>query len=253
MSRVRILLGAAIVAVLSTRAGVPPAARVPVLVELFTSEGCSSCPPADVLLESLQREQPVPGAEIIALGLHVDYFNHLGWKDSFSSSSHTARQQDYSQVFGPDSVYTPQIVVDGREEFVGTKDGLIRRAISSAAGRPHLPLQVTARRAGDTLRLAIDLPSAPVAGEKIHVLAAVTEDGLSSVVKRGENNGRTLHHVAVARIVKRFESLPRDPSTVEREIRLARNWGPDGLKAVVWLQGLNSRHVYAASTAPINR
>jgi hypothetical protein len=246
-------LGAAILVALSTRSGLAPAPRVPVLVELFTSEGCSSCPPADLLLESLLREQPVDGAEIIPLGLHIDYFNHLGWKDAFSSASFTARQQDYSQVFGPDSVYTPQIVVDGREALAGTKDKLIRGAIASAASRPHLPLHVTARLTDDRLWLSIDLPAAPATGEKIHLLAAVTEDGLTSVVKRGENNGRTLHHVAVARSVQRFESLPHDFAVVERQLRIARNWGQTGLKAVVWLQGQNSRQVYGAAVVPIAR
>jgi hypothetical protein len=247
----RILLGAVVLAALSVRGGLAPAPRVPVLVELFTSEGCSSCPPADALLESLQREQPVNGAEIIPLGLHVDYFNHLGWKDSFSSAHFTERQQDYSRVFGPDSVYTPQIVVDGREALAGDKDEVIRRAIASAAARPHLPLHITARASGDRLRLAIDLPAAPSAGERILVLGAITEDGLTSVVKRGENNGRTLHHVAVTRRLERFDSLPRESGTVERELRLVRTWGPNGLKAVVWLQGLNSRQVYGAAVMPI--
>src|SRR5262245_14876943 len=127
--------------------GSPPDTRVPVLVELFTSEGCSSCPPADALLAALLREQPVEGADVIPIGLHVDYFDHLGWKDPFSSSSFTARQQIYSRIFGPDSMYTPQMVVDGREVVAGNDDELVRRAIGSAARATHLPLRVTAREA----------------------------------------------------------------------------------------------------------
>lgn len=251
MWAMRTLLGAAVLLALSARGGLAPAPRVPVLVELFTSEGCSSCPAADALLESLQREQPVEGAEIIALGLHVDYFNHLGWKDSFSSAHFTERQQDYSRVFGPDSVYTPQIVVDGREPLVGDKGDVIRREIASAAGRPHLPLQVTARATDGKVRLTINLPAAPANSERILLVAAITEDGLTSIVKRGENDGRTLRHVAVARSVQRLDALSGASSVVERALGIARGWGPNGLKAVVWLQGLNSRQVYGAAVVPL--
>src|SRR5207342_2694247 len=103
----------------SARGGSAAAPRVPVLVELYTSEGCSSCPPADAFLESLLREQPVARAEIIAIGLHVDYFNSPGWKDAFSAPTFTARQRSYTPVFGDDNVYTPQIVVDGHDLIEG--------------------------------------------------------------------------------------------------------------------------------------
>src|SRR5437870_1199702 len=91
--------------------------KTPVVVELFTSEGCSDCPPADALLEKLIATQPVAGAEIIALGQHVDYWDRLGWKDRFSSAAVTKRQQQYQTRFNTDSIYTPQMVVDGRSEF----------------------------------------------------------------------------------------------------------------------------------------
>src|SRR5215469_7788691 len=109
----------------------PPSAapRVPVIVELFTSEGCSSCPPADALLARLESAQPVSGAQIIALEEHVDYWDHLGWMDPFSSAEWTRRQQDYSGAFRRDGEYTPQMVVDGREEFVGSRSDLAARAL----------------------------------------------------------------------------------------------------------------------------
>jgi hypothetical protein len=245
------LLCAALLLALSSHAGPPPAPRVPVLVELFTSEGCSSCPRADDLLASLQRDQPVDGVEVVPLGLHVDYFNNLGWKDAFSSAAFTARQEGYSEIFGDDSVYTPQMVVDGHEAVAGNQPDLVRRAIASAAGRPHLPLSVTTRKAANTLRITIDLPAAPAVQEQIQVMTAITEDGLTTVVKRGENGGRTLHHVAVARKVQAMGPLTGEAAVVEGQVQVGRTWRPDGLKAVVWLQGLKSRQVYGAAVSPI--
>ena len=250
---VKRILFAVILISLVARGSLAQAPRVPVLVELYTSEGCSSCPPADALLESLLRDQPVARAEIIAVGLHVDYFNSLGWKDSFSSSAFTARQRSYSPIAGDDNLYTPQIVVDGRDVVEGTKGDLVRRAIDSAANRPHLGLRVAARTAADRVQLTIDVPPAPSTAEKIHVLAAITEDGLSSVVTRGENNGRTLHHVAVARVVQEVNVLSATRASLEKQLPLGKGWGRTGLRAAVWLQGAKSRHVYGAAAAALAR
>ena len=109
----------------------------PILVELFTSEGCSDCPPADTLLEALTATQPIGGADIIALGQHVDYWDRLGWKDRFSSAALTERQQLYQARFRTESIYTPQMVVDGRAEFVGSDTNAARRAIERALTAPH--------------------------------------------------------------------------------------------------------------------
>src|SRR4051812_28779215 len=114
--------------------------RTPVLVELFTSEGCSSCPPADKLLIELKEKQPVANAQVIALGQHVDYWNHDGWTDRFSSPQFTARQEQYDDRLN-DGPYTPQVVVDGTTSIVGNDVEAVGRAISKAAAQAK-PVQL---------------------------------------------------------------------------------------------------------------
>src|SRR5882724_10951247 len=111
--------------------------RTPVLVELFTSEGCSSCPPADLLLSRLQQSQPIAGVEVITLSEHVDYWNQLGWTDPFSSASLTERQRQYTAVLRGDGVYTPQMIVDGKIGFVGSDRQKALPAIAEAAKAPR--------------------------------------------------------------------------------------------------------------------
>ena len=118
------------------------AARVPVLLELFTSEACSSCPPADKLLADLDRLQPVAGAELVVLGEHVDYFNQLGWKDRFSSAQFTARQQDYAATLHLDGPYTPQLIVDGQAQMVGSDSRGALSAVEQALKAPKIPITI---------------------------------------------------------------------------------------------------------------
>jgi len=248
----RRLLTAAVLFALASRGGLAQPPRVPVLVELYTSEGCSSCPPADALLGSLLHDQSIASAEVIPIGLHVDYFNHDGWKDAFSSAAYTARQQSYSTVFGDDNLYTPQMIIDGGVAVPGNENDRVRHAIERASGKAHLSVHVAVRESGGKAQLTIDCPAAPSNAEKIEVIAAITEDGLSSVVTRGENQGRTLHHVAVARTVQGLDVLSAQPSTRTKQMSIGTQWGKE-LKAVVWLQGTKSRQVYGAATAAIAR
>src|SRR5712671_2412583 len=119
------------------------ATRVPVLLELFTSEGCSDCPPADRLLELLDQKQPVAGADLVVLSEHVDYWDRLGWKDPFSSPVSTARQQDYTNKYNLDGVYTPQLVVDGRYGIVGSDSREVTNAIQKAIREPKIPITIS--------------------------------------------------------------------------------------------------------------
>ena len=187
------LLVACVAAALTARtltraAPVSPEGRTPVVVELFTSEGCSSCPPADAVLSQLVKHQPVPGAYVIALGEHVDYWNHGGWADPFSARQFSARQSEYSNAFGKDNVYTPQMIVDGKTEFVGSDDDRAASAIANAARLPKADVSVTQTGTG-TLSVRVDHLPASVKSDPAEVVLAITEDGLSSSVGGGKTPG----------------------------------------------------------------
>lgn len=169
----------------------------PVLVELFTSQGCSSCPPADNVLRKL-AEQPIDGVQIIPLSWHVDYWNRLGWTDPYSSETATARQQAYATDLNARGLYTPQMVIDGQTEFVGSDRARAFDAIRAAAKSKKITLHVTWTRSNHdiTVRAVAD---SGASSEDWIVLLALTEDHVSIDVKRGENNGRTLQHTAVVR------------------------------------------------------
>jgi hypothetical protein len=177
--------------------------RVPVLVELFTSEGCSSCPPADVLLEKLDRAQPVPEAEILVLSEHVDYWNSLGWKDPFSSHEFSSRQEAYGRRFRLDGVYTPQMVVDGSSEFVGSDSRHALAVIGQAARVEKVQMRILRIQptAASPANLRVEVSPGHSSGD---VYLAVAENRASSQVLRGENRGRSLQHVAV---VRRIQSI----------------------------------------------
>ena len=172
--------------------GESPSAPLPVLLELFTSEGCSSCPPADVLLQKLDREQPFAGANLIVLSEHVDYWNHLGWADPFSSPLYSQRQRDYAGHLGGE-VYTPELVVDGATGFVGSDEPEAEKAVHEAIRHEKLPIQLTAEYMQNKAKVRIRIDGA-VDGE---LYLALAHDAARSHVLRGENAGRGLSHVAV--------------------------------------------------------
>jgi hypothetical protein len=179
------------------------APRTPVLIELFTSEGCSSCPPADVLLGQLDRFQPVPTADLIVLSEHVDYWNDIGWKDPYSSRQFSLRQGDYAHRFRLGDPYTPQMVVDGNTQLVGSDERGAIRAIANAAKITKIPVILSAPHLQGPKSLVVHVEVQPTVasagGESGQLLLALADGSDQSNVRRGENAGRTLKHVAVVR------------------------------------------------------
>lgn len=239
-------------------AAAPDAASTPVLVELFTSEGCSSCPPADALLARLGRTQPVHGADIIALEEHVDYWDRLGWKDPFSSEAATDRQNEYGSAFGDAQVYTPQMIVDGRAQFVGSSDSDALRAIGAASRTPKPAIQLSWEKDG-VLSIHVDpqgnanSPAQHSAQENDQRLFLVlAENKLHSDVKRGENAGRALEHDGVVRqllpVGKIDNAAAGFSSTVP--VHAEREWNRANLRAVVFVQERHTRHIIAAAAIP---
>jgi len=208
---------------------------VPVLVELFTSEGCESCPPADQLLIELIRTRSIAGAQVIGLSEHVDYWNQLGWTDPFSSKQFSDRQTAYGKALRKD-VYTPQVVVDGRFVAVGSNREEVIQAIRSAAEKttPAVSLAWT-----PDLRITVE-PNRWTVGADVYL--AITEDGLRSDVRRGENAGRQLSHAAVTRVLTRIGATGRDGSfsqNVPVAPMVDLSWRRSALRVVVFLQTKN--------------
>lgn len=226
------------------------AASATVLVELFTSEGCSSCPPADKLLTELEQSSPLKGVEVIALSEHVDYWNRLGWKDPFSSAEFSQRQADYGRVFKSDDLYTPQMVVDGQTAFVGSKADAAREAIANAARAPKAAVSLTIKAAtAKAVRLSVqidNLPEVP-AGDSAEVVLAITESDLLSNVVRGENKGRNLAHSAVTRKLARVGTIKGKTFSAEPAVDLNAAWKRQNLKAVVFVQERTRRRVLGAA------
>src|SRR5437870_5041136 len=220
------------------RADRPPEQRQAVLVELFTSEGCSSCPPADALLESLDRSQPVPGALIVVLSEHVDYWNHIGWADPYSSHTFSARQEQYARRFRTQGPYTPQMVVDGRSEFVGSDARAADAAIRSAIRQPKAVI-----RLGESDGVAtIDVGPLPAGtARKAAVFAAYAIDSGTQNVARGENKGRRLHHVAIAKDLRQIGTV--DDRT-EFKTKLPME---SGARLIVFVQELGNGPIWAVA------
>jgi hypothetical protein len=230
--------------------------RTPVLVELFTSEGCSSCPPADALLRRLVEQQPIAGAEIIALEEHVDYWNHDGWVDPYSSAEWTRRQQDYVAINGEDA-YTPELVIDGHSQFVGNDAQKAGREIEKAARALKTEVTITPEKAdvegSQQLKVSVGkLDRSKTGSDVAEVWLAITEDGLHSSVTRGENSGRNLQHACTLRSLKKIGVADTNTSTsmsFTRDIRvnIDPHWDITQLRVTVFVQNRKNKEILGAA------
>jgi hypothetical protein len=207
-----------------------------VLVELFTSEGCSSCPPADAVLSRLHREQPVPGVQLIVLSEHVDYWNNLGWQDPFSDARFSERQSRYGG-----RIYTPQAMIDGRTDVLGSDAGGIVQAAKAAAREPHGAVALSGT--GTTVRLSVTGLSGH---SDARVMVAVVEDGIVSKVERGENAGRTLSHTAVVRALREVGRIAAGVPQWSAEVSRPTNISWKRARVIAFVQDAASRRVLAA-------
>jgi hypothetical protein len=221
-----------------------------VLVELFTSEGCSDCPPADALLAELDSKQFVSGAEAIVLSEHVTYWDHQGWRDPFSLDAMTQRQEAYVRRFGLESAYTPQMVVDGTSQFVGSNGRALLSAVSKATATPKISLSLENAR-WDRGKVLFTVRGERISGSKI--VAVLAANATHSEVARGENAGRTLHHTAVVRALKEMDGAVADGRTLTLDS--ASGPQPDStegsMRLVVFATDSRIGRVIAAAAQPL--
>jgi hypothetical protein len=231
------------VAATDTRVSATAGGDTPVVVELFSSEGCSSCPPADVVLHDLSIKQGLAGANVIALELHVDYWNDLGWSDPFSNAAFSARQREYANVMARRGVFTPEAIVDGRASVLGTDRSAVEAEVQQAATRPHLGVALGSLENGALEASLSELPREPSS-----FWLAITESGLETVVTAGENRGRTLRHAPVVRSLGRVATV----TALKTQIALPEVRAQRGeLAAVVFIQRDADHVIVGANKLPL--
>jgi hypothetical protein len=221
------------------------------VVELFTSEGCSSCPPADDVLGELVARQSIAGVNVIGLGEHVDYWDRLGWRDPFSAASFTARQSEYET-----RIFTPQMVVDGIFQAIGSDRAAVRHAISEAAGLPKAKMSMLVLAQSPTelqVQVQVEVPSDVPRHDTADVIVGLVENGLATKVHRGENSGRTLKHSAVARTLMAVGGLDRSDHKLEKtaSLPMAPAWNTSELQLIAFLQDRSSRHIIGAAATRV--
>lgn len=216
----------------------------PVLIELFTSQGCSSCPPADQLLTQLGAAD---AGRVVPLSFHVDYWNHVGWTDPFSSHSWTERQVEYMRAFHLEAPYTPQAVVDGASQVVGSDASALRAAIASAQSRPAagISLRLEPEASKVAVDADVDLPES-LRGRRWELQVAVFETGLVTPVGKGENGGKTLHNDYVVRTLTSAGRVEK-PAKLKTTVKLDKGWDRSHLGVAAFLQDPKTLEIRGAS------
>jgi hypothetical protein len=241
-------------AISSDRARAP--APAPVLIELFTSEGCSSCPPADILLEKLDRSQPVPTANLIVLSEHVDYWDDIGWKDPYSSHQFSLRQADYARRFRLEGPYTPQIVIDGTTQLIGSDEHDALRAIGRAAKIDKIPVTLSEPHLEGTdslvVRVNVGRNASSPRTKNAQVLLALADDSDQSNVHGGENAGRILKHVAVLRALTQVGTIEGNDTFSKKVTVRTRNANQRQLRIVAIVQEETAGRVLGVGTTQVS-
>ena len=228
----------------------------PVLVELFTSEGCSDCPPADRVLQDLDK-QPVAGAQIIVLSEHVDYWNQIGWADPYSSRFFSDRQNSYSNHFGLNTVYTPQMIVDGTTEFVGSDSRHATRACQTATTEKKIPVRISSIsvQGSNMLRAHLEAEALPESyGRTADVYAALALNRADSEVSSGENSGRHLTHVAVVQNLTKVGTLDKGKGfSQDVSLKIAPGTNPANLRLIAFVQESGPGKVLGAASERVGK
>ncbi|MEE8138954.1 MAG: DUF1223 domain-containing protein [Thermoanaerobaculia bacterium] len=226
------------------------------VLELFTSQGCSSCPPADRLLSRLGRADDGREVKLVPLAFHVDYWDYIGWTDPFSSADWSKRQQRYGSRFGLRTIYTPQLVINGSSECVGSDEEAVREKIAEARRRKASSrIEVRLKPTSGTDRLELEVSARiPAAAtlEGVDAWVAVFENALTTPVSRGENADRTLRNDFVVRRREHAFSLPPEGAhrtTHSLTIALDPSWKPRNLGVAAFLQEPRSFRIHDATVA----
>ena len=240
-----------------------PASPAAVLVELFTSEGCSSCPPADALLQQLDRWQPVAGAQLIVLSEHVDYWDHGGWSDPHSSHLLTERQNGYSDHFKLATVYTPQMVVDGNREFLGSDGRLALQACQKAASVRKIPIRISLisaekpshdSQAGLQVHVEADPLDESYNFKPADIYVVVALNSTESQVAGGENKGRHLNHVAVVQSLTKIGSVKKGKSFAQDvPLKLDPRTDPGRVRVIAFVQESGQGPVLGAALQRVGK
>lgn len=213
------------------------------VLELFTSEGCSSCPPADALMGKIQNEYK--DGQVYVLAYHVDYWDKQGWKDIFSNADYTKRQYDYAQWLGIEPVYTPQVIINGKTEHIASQESIVRASITKALSKPAIAkLSLKVIQKNDALTVTHTISGA---SKNSRLLLAIIQKTAQSKVKRGENGGRVLSHY---QIVRNLHSTALNTSGKgSANISLPKGFNSKEFEVIGFVQDMNSGAILGAAKA----
>ena len=229
----------------------PDTTPVPILLELFTSEGCSTCPPADDFLQRMDANQPVNGAQLIVLSEHVDYWNQDGWKDPYSSAQFTERQAGYVHALNLPTPYTPQMIVDGYIELKGDSS-TVQQTFEKEAKLPKISVRIASAEvdASSQLKVKVEAGGAEKHGGTVWI--AVALDHAASQVSAGENSGKHLEHVAVVQELRKVGKVDKGKSfTQDVTLKLKPGVDPKNVRVIAFVQEPNEGKVLGAASVKI--